>query len=232
MAELPLVAPRGDPESEWVLALYEIASCLGEEKRTLAGLEWLDFHCPLGACDMEAPVWPAEGVAVIAADGCGSTRVFQHRQLVVRQSNGSEPGVVAESVDCGRHTEQEDDRVDQVASQFKHPMAGVAGQLRLQLSIGQLTYRGVDFGNLAQPTSAVGVKQQLESRVVTEHVTHLNHQPPTFCLKAQRLEIPVGLRARFVEVHVLACLDAGQRHSSRLAERRLNRNNLDRPVRQ
>ena len=95
VTELAVIASRWHVERDRVLAFFEAATRFRQIERALARLEGLDAHRTLGAHDLDPPVRPAEGVAVIAAEGHGGLRVFQNRQLVVGQSTGSEPGRLA-----------------------------------------------------------------------------------------------------------------------------------------
>jgi hypothetical protein len=137
VTELAAVSPRWNFEREVVLASLEAALGLREIKRASAGFERLNLHRALGAHDMESPVRTAEGITVIAAKRHDRLRVLENRHLIVGQSDGRKTRRLAERVHCRGHPEQKDDRVNQVTTQFEHPEAGDAGQLRVEPGIGQ-----------------------------------------------------------------------------------------------
>jgi hypothetical protein len=118
-------------------------------------------------------------------------------------------------------------RVDDVAGEFEHAAAGKLGELLAHPVTALLAHHGAQLGDATQPTVARHLEQELEGRIVAQHVTHLNGEP---ALIGRGMQRPAGAHRRprrLVEVNVFAGLDAAHRRRNEIAHRRFHRHDLE-----
>jgi len=106
-------------------------------------------------------------------------------------------------------SEEPEDAVDQVATEFKHHSAGEVGELLALGGGDDLTHDGVDFEDFPEPAFVEEFLESEEGGVVAVHVAHLDEEVFLFGQLDDALEVGEGGSGGLIEVNVLAGLEGG-----------------------
>ena len=105
-------------------------------------------------------------------------------------------------------SQNRDESVDEMAGQLEQTTSRILGEFLAQSGRSFLAYVAVDFGDLAEPTFFDGFEEELEGRIVPQHVAHLNCES---ALVSFAMHLAAGsqlLSCRFVEMDVFPGFEA------------------------
>ncbi len=226
LGQLIVVTPRHLRQGHLLVSRPEgIARCFQSQQQRRR-FQRPDIDRPLVAADHELPSLTALDLDQTAANGTRGFRVFEHGQRVISQAVQVGTGAANERRDPLGLAHDGDRRIDQMAAEFEHRPAGEFRQGTPLIGGVLLADHRMDLEHVAQPAFADRAKAELKSRIVAEHVAHLNRQLLAGGLVQKLRKGRQRRPRRLVQVQVHAGVDTTGCRRNQVADRRLDRHRL------
>ena len=125
-----------------------------------------------------------------------------------------------------RFSQNSDDQINDVTSQFKHDPAGVLSQFAAACGINNFAHHGVNFKDVSQPALLQEFSQQNDSGVIAIHVSHLQKELLLRGRVQNLCKLRKGFSGRLINMYMLTSSDADFCNIQQLADFRFDKHSL------